>query len=598
MSKSLKTPGSKSIEKNDFKLVAAIDFGTTFSGYAFSSKDDYKSNPLLVYAMVWPNEVYQSSKTSTTILLDADKKFHSFGFEAETDYANLAQDDKHRDWYYFRRFKMVLFENMNIDMDMMLKDETGKEMLALDVFSAAISYLKTNLLDMCKRQHYLYNGDQIRWILTVPALWNDRAKLFMRQAANQAGISQGQLVVALEPEAASLYCIEWMKRETSFDLEKGEKVLVLDAGGGTVDIAIHQIKENGRIQELHRANGGDWGGTKVDQEFKQLLIDIVGNQVYEELKSKHHNDYMDLFRVFEVAKRKDFSVAATGKVPIRLPSIVNELCKQINKKDINEIVSTNNTFINHIQLSRDKLLIDISIFKKLFEKTINEIKRHLQELYQKKDINDIRTIFMVGGFSYCHLLYDCIQKEFPSVRVKVPMEPAIAVIKGSVIYGHKPEIFSSRISVYTYGIETTEPFDRKEHPASKKMTEAIDGKYHCDKIFCIHVKEGETITLGSSVRKTYKTIDPNQMGMDFKVYATKKKSPKFTDEPGCFYVGKLKVDLSGIAPGKNKTREIEVELIYGGTELDAVARDTKAGREFRGHFVLGSRTRKVSHKKE
>lgn len=62
--------------------------------------------------MVWPNEVYQSSKTSTTILLDADKKFHSFGFQAETDYANLAQDDKHRDWYYFRRFKMVLFENM------------------------------------------------------------------------------------------------------------------------------------------------------------------------------------------------------------------------------------------------------------------------------------------------------------------------------------------------------------------------------------------------------------------------------------------------------------------------------------------------------
>ncbi|VDI64214.1 Hypothetical predicted protein, partial [Mytilus galloprovincialis] len=179
------SPRSKSIEKNDFKLVAAIDFGTTFSGYAFSSKDDYKSNPLLVYAMVWPNEVYQSSKTSTTILLDADKKFHSFGFQAETDYANLAQDDKHRDWYYFRRFKMVLFENMNIDMDMMLKDETGKEMLALDVFSAAISYLKTNLLDMCKRQHYLYNGDQIRWILTVPALWNDRAKLFMRQAANQ-----------------------------------------------------------------------------------------------------------------------------------------------------------------------------------------------------------------------------------------------------------------------------------------------------------------------------------------------------------------------------------------------------------------------------
>jgi hypothetical protein len=37
--------------------------------------------------------------------------------------------------------------------------------------------------------------------------------------------------VALEPEAASLYCIEWMKRESKLSLEREEKILVLDAGG-------------------------------------------------------------------------------------------------------------------------------------------------------------------------------------------------------------------------------------------------------------------------------------------------------------------------------------------------------------------------------
>ena len=34
---------------------------------------------------------------------------HSFGFEAETKYAVLAEDNKHKEWYFFKRFKMMLF---------------------------------------------------------------------------------------------------------------------------------------------------------------------------------------------------------------------------------------------------------------------------------------------------------------------------------------------------------------------------------------------------------------------------------------------------------------------------------------------------------
>ena len=42
-------------------------------------------------------------------------------------------------------------------------------------------------------------------MITVPAIWRQEAKQFMREAAYQAGIasreSPGQLVIALEPEA-------------------------------------------------------------------------------------------------------------------------------------------------------------------------------------------------------------------------------------------------------------------------------------------------------------------------------------------------------------------------------------------------------------
>lgn len=92
-------------------LVAAIDFGTTFSGYAFSLLHEYKKDPLKILANTWTSGVGSlvSLKTSTCVLFDSTGKFHSFGYEAEEKYSNLALDDEHHDWYFFRRFKMMLF---------------------------------------------------------------------------------------------------------------------------------------------------------------------------------------------------------------------------------------------------------------------------------------------------------------------------------------------------------------------------------------------------------------------------------------------------------------------------------------------------------
>jgi hypothetical protein len=52
-----------------------------------------------------------SLKTPTCLLLDNNKKFVSFGFEAENEYANLAMDGEQDKYYYFYRFKMKLHNN-------------------------------------------------------------------------------------------------------------------------------------------------------------------------------------------------------------------------------------------------------------------------------------------------------------------------------------------------------------------------------------------------------------------------------------------------------------------------------------------------------
>lgn len=92
-------------------LVAAIDFGTTFSGYAFSFLHEYKSDPLKISTATWTagSGGCLSLKNSTCVLFDQTGNFHSFGYEAEDKYSDLALEDEHHDWFYFRRFKMMLY---------------------------------------------------------------------------------------------------------------------------------------------------------------------------------------------------------------------------------------------------------------------------------------------------------------------------------------------------------------------------------------------------------------------------------------------------------------------------------------------------------
>lgn len=91
-------------------VVAAIDFGTTYSGYAFSFRDD----PLRVQTnRAWHVEIgaHTSMKTPTSLLLDAEGRFDSFGYEAENRYSSRANVGQHHDWRLFRHFKMMLYDN-------------------------------------------------------------------------------------------------------------------------------------------------------------------------------------------------------------------------------------------------------------------------------------------------------------------------------------------------------------------------------------------------------------------------------------------------------------------------------------------------------
>lgn len=60
------------------------------------------------------------------------------------------------------------------------------------------------------------------------------------------------------------------------------RILILT--GGTVDITVHETQADGTVRELYKANGGPWGGTKIDEAFHSFLEDVAGEDVIEIFK--------------------------------------------------------------------------------------------------------------------------------------------------------------------------------------------------------------------------------------------------------------------------------------------------------------------------
>lgn len=91
--------------------------------------------------------------------------------------------------------KSFHFPLQYITNEMVLKDISGKQVLALDVFSLAIKALVKHLLDLLENRGTNVEMKDILWVLTVPAIWSDAAKRFMRNSAEK--VKRSRIIKAL-----------------------------------------------------------------------------------------------------------------------------------------------------------------------------------------------------------------------------------------------------------------------------------------------------------------------------------------------------------------------------------------------------------------
>ena len=136
-----------------------------------------------------------------------------------------------------------------------------------------------------------YSKNDIKWIVTVPAIWNEYGKQFMRNCAKKAGMNK--VLIALEPEAASLTMFKDDNVDQKYK-ERGKVFMLIDAGGYTLDITINEIVDShGNLKQLSPPSGGAYGSMNIND----YLIKIVEETFTKEKISDLIKNRYDLWKI-------------------------------------------------------------------------------------------------------------------------------------------------------------------------------------------------------------------------------------------------------------------------------------------------------------
>jgi molecular chaperone DnaK (HSP70) len=340
--------------------------------------------------------------------------------------------------------------------------------------------------------------------------------------------------------------------------------------GGTADITIHEKLSNGNLKELCRASGGDCGGTSVDNAFYQIFVKLVGAPLLNAMKREDPEAYLDIFREFEAVKRTVYT-DTDPKVNMSIPrSILDKICQEHLNKNFEAVIQSS-LYHDKLILRHDKMRIDTNLIIDMFKQASERIIELISDVLKKKKGSNLEIIVLVGGFSGCRIIQDNIKSFFRSYRVIIPKDTELAVLKGAVLFGHKPDYITARIARYTYGVKTREDFNPDIHEPGR--CDVVNGKKKCRNIFDIYIKAGSLVELGSKTTFRFTTTRPFQSIVKFAIFQSTIECPQYTDIEGCTKLGSLRVHIQDPS---EEIRDFRVDMIFGNTELKVTAFDEKS----------------------
>lgn len=270
-------------------------------------------------------------------------------------------------------------------------------------------------------------------VVTVPAYFDQNGRNATRKACELAGLNLIDIIN--EPTAASLNT-----RLTS----ENEDFIVFDFGGGTLDITLARIVNNGNNQDLfdmydidEEDDGSNSNETKIIQckaiegdshlggdDIDLELLEIVGKKL-EELTG---TSLMDLTR--EYRENLLLRLEAFKKTDVRSQYLLN---------------------INTITVSGKVLKLDVSVTMQDFLDSLLPVYKRCKKIMDTliaKTKNTASKVYLVGGSTKNPLLLELLKRDYPDFVFSSLGDPDLAVTQGAAIKGKIDKFGSDNVQIF------------------------------------------------------------------------------------------------------------------------------------------------------
>jgi molecular chaperone DnaK (HSP70) len=555
------------------RVVVGIDFGTHGTGFAWAAVNDDNSEPgrrRISFFEDWAGQNIVYPKNRSAVLTDGSGQFLAWGYEAVR---RMAAAPPGAGWRVRTGFKMALQSGPR-DPDASAGSDAGviisdSEPDAYRLTVLCLRQIVAMALERITRGGY--EDDDIRWCVTVPAIWDQYTQDLMFKAAVEAGLPDdpGRLLLAQEPAVAALYC---RARGNAPLSTPGTRFLVVDAGGGTVDVSCYQVADGGGLNELVPALGTATGSEFLNVAFlEEILAERFGAGTISRIVTERRGAIADTLDSWERAKRS-FSVDSAGDVIIHLSgSFYAGLVKEQQTgrwagtgEPATEVV------VSHATVA--------ALFDRRIAETMACVEDQLAGMRAASGASGGEIALLVGGFAESPYLRARLASRLDEhdVRLVVPANPAVAVLAGAVHYAYSTAEFESWSAPLTVGILAALPFRPGKDPEEKRKINAV-GEVRCSGRFDVFFVSRQAVRAGEPVRRTYVPMRQRQSVIKLELLSTDRAEVDYVSDPGVEKLATLTVDISGSMHRPAAERRVEVAMYLDQTRIRVEARNLETG---------------------
>ncbi|OCK87671.1 uncharacterized protein K441DRAFT_593263 [Cenococcum geophilum 1.58] len=521
-------------------IVIGVDFGTTYTGVAFSTLD--WPEPRVINNWPSPRRIHVENKVPTSVAYRAGRKRINWGFECP---APAEIRPGMAVWDTFKLFLDPLFLKevcdhcKDEDLDFMPTNE-DVQMWFEDFLTELYQYIVAYITKYFQLKDW--EAARVVYSFSVPAIWSSRIEVVktFEDIIRKAGFGKSkQHIVKIElteAEAAAVYTARSWKDhyavaqpgkplEEAAGIRQGSVLVVCDAGGGTTDTSVLKVNSikpfrdsNGNeeviagLEQLDSLLGKATGSVQIDEAFQREVErrnnrlgwgnntakDVIKSMAEDMTKSRRGMSFQHLKKIFGT---KLF----TDNIKVQLP----DLFKNFNYPEVGVEGGRMTFTYDDIKAMFDEQVY--SIFKLIDDQ--------LERLRKIDPSQQVSHFVISGGLGSSKYVQDCIMRRFGPIpgghriEILVARDPQLSVCKGLVIdhiysVNYANFILSTMCSRVSYGILFNEPYNKIQHPGPPYKGPVDRKDYGLNQIRWL-VRAGKPIRRDKPISRTfYRIADP------------------------------------------------------------------------------------------